>query len=227
VIDVIHEINATQRQAGTRVLEAGQARTITVTRTYAAELEDVWDVCTKSERSPRWFLQFLAIYARVGGTSSKATPAAVRAGRAVKAKSSSHRAGRRGAKPVSRPGPTQSGSRGGGAHHRVLHWRAGAVRRRPVAHVSLETGVSLEPAFDARWRPRPGGLPHVHDRGVDAGSPCDLGNFEVVGGTLGTVFQHGGRTRALRQPGLECSGHTRPESDKLADRMLTQLRLRF
>ena len=29
MIDVIHEINSIQRQVGTRVLEAGQARTIT------------------------------------------------------------------------------------------------------------------------------------------------------------------------------------------------------
>jgi uncharacterized protein YndB with AHSA1/START domain len=56
MIDVIHEINAAGRQVGTRVLEAGQARTITVTRVYAAAVEDVWDACTNPERIPRWFL---------------------------------------------------------------------------------------------------------------------------------------------------------------------------
>ncbi len=56
MIDVMHEINAVRRQVGTRVLEAGEARTVTVTRTYAAEVEDVWDACTNPERVPRWFL---------------------------------------------------------------------------------------------------------------------------------------------------------------------------
>jgi len=55
MIDVIHEINAIRRQVGTRVLEAGQARTITVTRVYNAAVEDVWDACTNPERIPRWF----------------------------------------------------------------------------------------------------------------------------------------------------------------------------
>ena len=56
MIDVIHEINAARRQVGTRVLEAGEARTVTITRTYAAEVEDVWDACTNPERIRRWFL---------------------------------------------------------------------------------------------------------------------------------------------------------------------------
>src|SRR4051794_27729318 len=56
MIDVIHEINTVRRQVGTRVLEAGQARTVTVTRVYAAAIEDVWDACTNPARIPRWFL---------------------------------------------------------------------------------------------------------------------------------------------------------------------------
>jgi uncharacterized protein YndB with AHSA1/START domain len=56
VIDVIHEINAVQRQVGTRVLQAGEARTIIISRTYAAEIEDVWDACTNPERIRRWFV---------------------------------------------------------------------------------------------------------------------------------------------------------------------------
>ena len=56
MIDVIHEISAIQRQVGTRVLEAGDARTITVARTYDAEVEDVWDACTNAERIRRWFV---------------------------------------------------------------------------------------------------------------------------------------------------------------------------
>src|SRR3954462_898832 len=54
--DVVHEINAVQRQVGTRVLEAGDARTVTVSRTYEAPIDDVWDAITNPERIPRWFL---------------------------------------------------------------------------------------------------------------------------------------------------------------------------
>ena len=56
MIDVIHEINAVQRQVGTRVLEAGEARTVTIARSYAAAVEDVWDACTNPERIRRWFV---------------------------------------------------------------------------------------------------------------------------------------------------------------------------
>jgi len=56
MIDVSHEINATQRHVGTRVLEAGEARTVTISRTYNATVEDLWDACTNPARIPRWFL---------------------------------------------------------------------------------------------------------------------------------------------------------------------------
>src|SRR5215472_14598714 len=56
MIDVVHEISAVQRQIGTRTLEAGEARTLSVTRTYNAAVDDVWDACTSPERIPRWFL---------------------------------------------------------------------------------------------------------------------------------------------------------------------------
>jgi uncharacterized protein YndB with AHSA1/START domain len=56
VIDVTHEINAVQRTVGSRVMNAGEARTVTLTRTYAGPVEDVWDACTNPERIPRWFL---------------------------------------------------------------------------------------------------------------------------------------------------------------------------
>ena len=56
MIDVIHEINAVRRQVGRRVLEAGEAHTVTISRSYAATVDDVWDACTNPERIPRWFL---------------------------------------------------------------------------------------------------------------------------------------------------------------------------
>lgn len=56
MIDVTHQINAVRRTVGTRTLEAGEVRTVTVSQTYRAELADVWDACTNAERIPRWFL---------------------------------------------------------------------------------------------------------------------------------------------------------------------------
>ena len=56
MIDVTEQISAVRRQVGSRVLEAGEARVVTITRDYPAELADVWDACTSAERIPRWFL---------------------------------------------------------------------------------------------------------------------------------------------------------------------------
>jgi uncharacterized protein YndB with AHSA1/START domain len=56
MIDVTEEISAVRREVGGRVLPAGQARVVSVSRSYPAELADVWDACTNPERIPRWFL---------------------------------------------------------------------------------------------------------------------------------------------------------------------------
>jgi uncharacterized protein YndB with AHSA1/START domain len=56
VIDVSQHISAVRRQVGSRTLEAGEARVVTVTRTFAAPVDDVWDACTNPDRIPRWFL---------------------------------------------------------------------------------------------------------------------------------------------------------------------------
>ncbi|MBO0686926.1 MAG: SRPBCC family protein [Candidatus Dormibacteraeota bacterium] len=56
MIDVVHQINEVRRRVGERVLEAGQARTVTVSQTYDATVEEVWDACTKADRISRWFL---------------------------------------------------------------------------------------------------------------------------------------------------------------------------
>jgi uncharacterized protein YndB with AHSA1/START domain len=66
VIDVVHQINAVARRVGSRTLPAGEARTVVVTRSYAAPIEDVWDACTNPERIPRWFLP-ISGELRVGG----------------------------------------------------------------------------------------------------------------------------------------------------------------
>lgn len=56
MIDVAQQINAFRRMVGTRVLEAGEARSVTISRTYDSPIDDVWDACTNPERIPRWFL---------------------------------------------------------------------------------------------------------------------------------------------------------------------------
>ena len=65
-IDVNEHISAVRRQVGTRTLEAGQARVVTLSRTYGAPVDDVWDACTSVERIPRWFLPITGDL-RVGG----------------------------------------------------------------------------------------------------------------------------------------------------------------
>jgi uncharacterized protein YndB with AHSA1/START domain len=65
-IDVTHEVNAVGRQVGRREFKAGEARVVTVSRTYDSPLEDVWDACTNAERIPRWFLPVSGDL-RVGG----------------------------------------------------------------------------------------------------------------------------------------------------------------
>ncbi|HEY1640906.1 MAG TPA: SRPBCC family protein [Streptosporangiaceae bacterium] len=54
--DVVHEISATRRVSGTRVLAAGEARTVTISRTYDTTLENLWEACTEPERIRRWFV---------------------------------------------------------------------------------------------------------------------------------------------------------------------------
>ena len=56
MIEVTHQISAVRRQIGTRVLEAGVARVLTISQSYATTADDLWDVCTDAERISRWFL---------------------------------------------------------------------------------------------------------------------------------------------------------------------------
>jgi len=56
MIEITHQISAVSRQVGTRVLDAGAARTLTISQSYDTTLEDLWDACTSSERIARWFL---------------------------------------------------------------------------------------------------------------------------------------------------------------------------
>jgi uncharacterized protein YndB with AHSA1/START domain len=56
MIDVVQQINVCRRQVGKRVLDAGEARTVIVSQSYPASVDEVWDACTNPERIPRWFL---------------------------------------------------------------------------------------------------------------------------------------------------------------------------
>jgi hypothetical protein len=38
------------------VLPAGQARTVTVARSYTAPIDHLWDACTNPQRIARWFV---------------------------------------------------------------------------------------------------------------------------------------------------------------------------
>lgn len=56
MIDVAEQINAVRRQLGSRVFGQGEARVATISQSYDADADDVWDACTNPERLPRWFL---------------------------------------------------------------------------------------------------------------------------------------------------------------------------
>ncbi len=56
MIDVKHQISAVRRQVGSRMLEAGEARVLTISQIYDTAAGDVWDAVTNPERIPRWFL---------------------------------------------------------------------------------------------------------------------------------------------------------------------------
>ncbi|GAA0371379.1 SRPBCC family protein [Microbispora corallina] len=56
MIKVDEQISAVRRHVGTRVLDAGEARVVTLGQTYDATVDEVWDAVTNPERISRWFL---------------------------------------------------------------------------------------------------------------------------------------------------------------------------
>ena len=56
MIDVTHQIRSAQRRVGSRAHDGSPARILTISQTYATDVEDLWDACTNPERIPRWFL---------------------------------------------------------------------------------------------------------------------------------------------------------------------------
>jgi uncharacterized protein YndB with AHSA1/START domain len=65
--DLIDELQANTREVGSGTLPAGEAKVVTLSRTYAADAEDVWDAITTPERLARWFLPVSGDL-RLGGT---------------------------------------------------------------------------------------------------------------------------------------------------------------
>lgn len=83
MIDVTKRINAIHRSIGTRMIEPGEARTITITQACDTGIDDVWDACTNPERLPRWFLPVSGdlrlngtyqLQGNAGGTIQKCDP---------------------------------------------------------------------------------------------------------------------------------------------------------
>jgi uncharacterized protein YndB with AHSA1/START domain len=56
MIDVDYQISSVERRVGSRTLEAGEARTLTIARVYDTSRDDLWEACTDPERIARWFL---------------------------------------------------------------------------------------------------------------------------------------------------------------------------
>jgi uncharacterized protein YndB with AHSA1/START domain len=67
MIDIVREIEAVERETGPGRLGGSDARTVSLRRTYAAPIGEVWDALTNPERIGRWFLPVSGDY-RIGGS---------------------------------------------------------------------------------------------------------------------------------------------------------------
>ncbi len=65
--DLIEQIDAVARRVGSGTLPGGAAHTVTMRRTYDADLDDVWDAITQPDRIARWFLPVTGEFCE-GGT---------------------------------------------------------------------------------------------------------------------------------------------------------------
>ena len=66
MIDIVKEIESVQRDVAPGRLAGQDGRTVRLTRTYDAAIDDVWDALTNPERIGRWFLPISGDY-RIGG----------------------------------------------------------------------------------------------------------------------------------------------------------------
>ncbi|WP_017595684.1 SRPBCC family protein [Nocardiopsis potens] len=56
MIESDRQISAVQREVGTRPLDGGQGRVVSIAQTYPTGAEDLWEACTAPGRLARWFL---------------------------------------------------------------------------------------------------------------------------------------------------------------------------
>ena len=54
--DVEDHLSAVERSVSSTMREGQPARAVTISRSYATTVEDLWDAVTNGERLPRWFL---------------------------------------------------------------------------------------------------------------------------------------------------------------------------
>jgi uncharacterized protein YndB with AHSA1/START domain len=52
--DIIDQVNAVARSVGRRTIPAGDGRTVVLSRTYDAPIDEVWDAVSTGERVNRW-----------------------------------------------------------------------------------------------------------------------------------------------------------------------------
>ena len=64
--DIVDQIQRTHRELTSGRIPAGDGRTVTLRRTYRADIEDVWQACTDPGRLRRWFL-LVTVAPKVGG----------------------------------------------------------------------------------------------------------------------------------------------------------------
>lgn len=67
MIDIVREIEATEREVGERAGDHGVVRSVRLSREFDASIEDVWDAFATPERLGRWFLPVSGDF-RLGGS---------------------------------------------------------------------------------------------------------------------------------------------------------------
>ena len=55
-LDVENHLRAVERSVSSPVRDGQPARAVTLSRSYATSVEDLWDAVTNGERIPRWFM---------------------------------------------------------------------------------------------------------------------------------------------------------------------------
>lgn len=56
MIEASQQIGAVRRNIGSRVIDGGEMRTLTISQCYDTTVQDLWDACTTAGRLARWFV---------------------------------------------------------------------------------------------------------------------------------------------------------------------------